>query len=67
MAVGDLPARQREVVTLRGIEGLTSDEVCGVLEISDANQRVLLHRAAVGCGRSSGPSSGGPDHATAHH
>lgn len=44
LAVGDLPARQREVVTLRDIEGLTSDEVCGVLEISDANQRVLLHR-----------------------
>jgi RNA polymerase sigma-70 factor (ECF subfamily) len=43
-AVGDLPARQREVVTLRDIEGMSSDEVCGVLEISEANQRVLLHR-----------------------
>lgn len=43
-AVADLPARQREVVTLRDIEGLSSHEVCGVLEISTANQRVLLHR-----------------------
>jgi RNA polymerase sigma-70 factor, ECF subfamily len=43
-AVVDLPARQCEVVTLRDIEGLSSDEVCGVLEISEANQRVLLHR-----------------------
>jgi len=32
-------------VTLRDIEGLTSDEVCGVLDISESNQRVLLHRA----------------------
>jgi RNA polymerase sigma-70 factor (ECF subfamily) len=43
-AIEDLPARQREVVTLRDIEGLTSDDVCTVLEISEANQRVLLHR-----------------------
>jgi RNA polymerase sigma-70 factor (ECF subfamily) len=39
-----LPARQREVVLLRDVEGLSSAEVCGVLEISEANQRVLLHR-----------------------
>ncbi len=44
LAIGELPARQREVVTLRDVEGLTSEEVCGVLEISAANQRVLLHR-----------------------
>ncbi len=44
VAIADLPARQREVVTLRDIEGLTSEEVCSVLEISDVNQRVLLHR-----------------------
>jgi RNA polymerase sigma-70 factor (ECF subfamily) len=43
-AIMDLPARQREVVTLRDLEGLGSVEVCGVLEISEANQRVLLHR-----------------------
>jgi RNA polymerase sigma-70 factor (ECF subfamily) len=39
-----LPARQREVVELRDVQGLTSDEVCEVLDISAANQRVLLHR-----------------------
>ena len=40
----ELPSRQREVVLLRDVEELTSDEVCPVLSISDANQRVLLHR-----------------------
>ncbi len=39
-----LPARQREVVMLRDVDGLDSDEVCEVLDISEANQRVLLHR-----------------------
>ena len=43
-AIEDLPDRQRQVVTLREVEGLTSEEVCGVLEISESNQRVLLHR-----------------------
>jgi RNA polymerase sigma-70 factor, ECF subfamily len=42
--LGELPERQREVVVLRDVDGLSSDEVCQVLEISDANQRVLLHR-----------------------
>jgi RNA polymerase sigma-70 factor, ECF subfamily len=44
LAIDDLPARQREVVSLRDIEGLSGEEVCAVLGISDANQRVLLHR-----------------------
>ena len=43
-AIEELPGRQREVVTLRDVEGLSSDEVCAVLEITDGNQRVLLHR-----------------------
>jgi RNA polymerase sigma-70 factor (ECF subfamily) len=43
-ALGGLPPRQREVVMLRDVDGLSSHEVCEVLEISDANQRVLLHR-----------------------
>jgi len=42
--LAELPARQREVVMLRDVDGLSSHEVCEVLEISDANQRVLLHR-----------------------
>jgi RNA polymerase sigma-70 factor (ECF subfamily) len=42
--LGVLPARQREVVLLRDVEGLTGAEVCQVLAISEANQRVLLHR-----------------------
>jgi RNA polymerase sigma-70 factor, ECF subfamily len=43
-AVDDLPERQREVVTLRDVQGLSSEEVCSVLDISEGNQRVLLHR-----------------------
>jgi RNA polymerase sigma-70 factor (ECF subfamily) len=43
-ALAGLPARQRIVVTLRDVEGYTSDEVCDLLSISAANQRVLLHR-----------------------
>jgi RNA polymerase sigma-70 factor, ECF subfamily len=40
----ELPSRQREVVMLRDVDGLDSREVCDVLEISEGNQRVLLHR-----------------------
>ena len=43
-ALGGLPERQRAVVLLRDVDGLSRQEVCDVLEISDANQRVLLHR-----------------------
>ena len=39
-----LPETQRVVVTMRDVEGLESKEVCTMLEISEANQRVLLHR-----------------------
>jgi RNA polymerase sigma-70 factor (ECF subfamily) len=39
-----LPARQRQVVTLRDVEGLDSKEVCDLLDISEGNQRILLHR-----------------------
>jgi RNA polymerase sigma-70 factor (ECF subfamily) len=44
-AVEDLAPAQRAVITLRDIVGLESEEVCSLLEISDGNQRVLLHRA----------------------
>lgn len=43
-ALDDLPARQRQVVILRDIEGLSSQEACSVLAISTGNQRLLLHR-----------------------
>lgn len=44
-ALDELPARQRIVIVLRDVEGYGSDEVCDLLEITAANQRVLLHRA----------------------
>ena len=44
-AVNALPPNQREVITLRDIEGWSASEVCDALAISEANQRVLLHRA----------------------
>ncbi len=44
-ALAALPERQRVVITLRDVEGYSSDEVCSILDISAANQRVLLHRA----------------------
>ncbi len=43
-AIRTLPAAQRAVVTMRDIEGLESAETCQLLGISEANQRVLLHR-----------------------
>ncbi len=44
-AVARLPTRQRAVITLRDIEGHSSEETCSLLDLSAANQRVLLHRA----------------------
>jgi RNA polymerase sigma-70 factor (ECF subfamily) len=44
-ALEGLPLRQQVVLTLRDIDGHSADEVCTLLEISTANQRVLLHRA----------------------
>jgi RNA polymerase sigma-70 factor, ECF subfamily len=43
-AVEALPPAQRAVVSLRDIDGLPSDEVCRLLDLSEINQRVLLHR-----------------------
>jgi RNA polymerase sigma-70 factor (ECF subfamily) len=43
-ALAELPPRQRTVVELRDVHGLTSDEVCDRLDLTPANQRVLLHR-----------------------
>jgi RNA polymerase sigma-70 factor, ECF subfamily len=44
-AIELLPSKQRQVIVLRDIEGWEPDEVCDLLELSEANQRVLLHRA----------------------
>jgi RNA polymerase sigma-70 factor (ECF subfamily) len=43
--LGELPNRQRIVISLRDLDGHSSEEVCDLLQISAANQRVLLHRA----------------------
>ena len=40
-----LPPAQRQVVTLRDVEGWNSAEICAALGISEGNERVLLHRA----------------------
>ncbi|MBB4907876.1 RNA polymerase sigma factor [Actinophytocola algeriensis] len=44
-AIARLPERQRVVLVLRDVEGHDSAEVCSILDITAANQRVLLHRA----------------------
>src|SRR5512133_922998 len=44
-AIEMLPDTQREVIRLRDVEGWSPEEVAELLQISDGNQRVLLHRA----------------------
>jgi RNA polymerase sigma-70 factor (ECF subfamily) len=44
-AIDALPDAQRLVITLRDLEQLPAQEICGLLEISETYQRVLLHRA----------------------
>jgi RNA polymerase sigma-70 factor (ECF subfamily) len=44
VALDNLPPRQRQVVLLRDLEGLSGSEVCDVLGVSPGNQRILLHR-----------------------
>ncbi len=45
VALDRLPPRQRVVLQLRDVDGLGAEEVCDILDLSSANQRVLLHRA----------------------
>jgi RNA polymerase sigma-70 factor (ECF subfamily) len=44
-AIDALPANQRAVISLRDVEGWSADEVRNALDLSEVNQRVLLHRA----------------------
>ena len=56
-ALDDLPPRQRQVVVLRDMEGLSNDEVCAVLDITSGNQRIPpAPAAALGCVPSSNSS-----------
>lgn len=43
--IHQLPPPQRIVITMRDIQGCDSEEVCDALDVSEGNQRVLLHRA----------------------
>jgi RNA polymerase sigma-70 factor (ECF subfamily) len=44
-AIADLPPAQQTVIRMRDVEGYSAGEVCVALDLTDANQRVLLHRA----------------------
>ena len=44
-AIEELPDAQKVVITLRDIQGWSTEEVCDTLDVSPGNQRVLLHRA----------------------
>ena len=44
-AIAGLPARQREIITLRDIAGFSAEEARNALDVTETNQRVLLHRA----------------------
>lgn len=44
-AIEALPPNQRTVILLRDVDGVEAADVCNILQISESNQRVLLHRA----------------------
>lgn len=44
-AIEALPQRQRTVVTMRDVDGMSAAEVASALGLTDGNQRILLHRA----------------------
>jgi RNA polymerase sigma-70 factor (ECF subfamily) len=43
--IADLPPLHQQVISLRDVEGWDSKDVCDLLDLSEGNQRVLLHRA----------------------
>ena len=44
-AIAELPHAQQSVIRMRDVEGYSPGEVCEALDVSEGNQRVLLHRA----------------------
>jgi RNA polymerase sigma-70 factor, ECF subfamily len=44
-AIAELPLAQQTVIRMRDVEGYSAEEVCATLDVSEGNQRVLLHRA----------------------
>ena len=44
-AIAELPPAQQVVIRMRDVEGYSAEEVCDALDVSEGNQRVLLHRA----------------------
>jgi RNA polymerase sigma-70 factor, ECF subfamily len=44
-AIAGLPVRQQVVISLRDVEGWSPEEVCDLMNLTENNQRVLLHRA----------------------
>jgi len=45
LAIDKLPPIQQTILSLRDMDGLSMEEICKILEISESNSRVLLHRA----------------------
>jgi len=44
-AINELPVIQRSIITLRDMQGLDMETICKILEVSESNARVMLHRA----------------------
>ena len=44
-AIAELPPNQAIVISMRDVDGFSAEEACNALDISETNQRVLLHRA----------------------